>query len=709
MSTPKNLKTWYESFLPPLASADTPTSSRIIYAYSEAMIGFAAELTEDDLKYMEKKEGFLKAYPDQILPLLTTHTPDFMGLHIGDGLWKKSGMGKGVIIGVLDTGVSPGHPSFNDEGMLGPPSKWKGECNFKKLVCNKKLIGAKSFFRGQDTKVPPKDNNGHGSHTASTAAGNFVKNATVLGSGTGIAVGMAPRAHLAIYQVCGTYGCSQSDVLAGMDAAIGDGVDVLSLSLGGSSNPFYDDVIAIGAYNAVKKNVFISCAGGNAGPSVNTLSNEAPWILTVAAGTMDRKMKAVVKLGDGREFEGESAFQTTDLKASPLVYPGSCSYGLRDVKGKIVICDLSGPRVEMGDTVHNAHGVGMIIANQVTDGYTTLAEAHDLPASHVNYANASAIKSYIKETENATASISFKGTSVGISPAPTVAWFSSRGPSKQTQGILKPDILGPGVNILAAWPFQVGPNSKNHTGATFNVISGTSMSTPHLSGIAALVKSMHPDWSPASIKSAIMTTADIVDNNKKPFLDEKLEPAKYFATGAGHVNPSKAVDPGLIYDINLEEYVGLLCGIGYTNQEVGTITHEKIQCEKEKKLNEAELNYPSIISVAGSGKLDVQRTVTNVGEANAKYTVKIDMPKEVSVIVSPKVLEFSKGVKHVSSFVPIIRRPSSTLNSLKVGEAKPSSPIVPKLRDYSVSLELSTLSCVVRLYVSGRFKASYST
>ncbi|KAJ3680057.1 hypothetical protein LUZ60_016335 [Juncus effusus] len=648
MSTPKNLKTWYESFLPPLASTRTPTSSRIIYAYSEAMIGFAAKLTEDDLKYMEKKEGFLKAYPNQILPLLTTHTPDFMGLNIGNGLWKKSGMGKGVIIGVLDTGIWPGHPSFSDEGMISPPSKWKGECNFEKPICNKKIIGAKQFLGGRDTKAPPKDNNGHGSHTASTAAGNFVKNATLLGSGTGTAVGMAPRAHLSIYRVCDPFGCSQADILAGMDSAISDGVDVLSLSLGGASFPFYDDVIAIGAYNAVKKNVFISCAGGNSGPSVNTLCNEAPWILTVAAGTMDRKMKAVVKLGDGREFEGESAFQTTDVEASPLVYPThtGCSYGiLRDVEGKIVVCDRRGVklgRVEMGDAVRDAGGVGMILANQFEDGYTTYAEAHNLPASHVNYANVEAIKSYINQTENATASISFKGTCVGISPAPTIASFSSRGPSKQTQGILKPDILGPGVNILAAWPYTVGPNTTKYSGATFNIISGTSMSTPHLSGIAALIKSIHPYWSPTAIKSAIMTTADIVDNTKKPFLDEKLEPANYFATGAGHVNPSKAVDPGLIYDINLEDYVGLLCGLGYTNQEVGTITHEKIQCEKEKKLNEAELNYPSIISVAGSGKLDVQRTVTNVGEANVKYTVKIDMPKEVSVTVSPKVLEFSK-------------------------------------------------------------------
>nr|CAD1844560.1 unnamed protein product [Ananas comosus var. bracteatus] len=286
----EDLTNWYRSFLPPIPV--NVADSRLIYTYSTAIVGFAANLTEDEVRYVEKKEGALKVYPDRILPILTTRTPEFLGLQARHGFWDTNGMGKGVIVGVLDTGIKPGHPSFDDTGMPSPPPKWKGACEFEKRS-------------GED----PTDVVGHGTHTAGTAAGNFVKKANVLGNGNGTAVGMAPYAHLAIYKVCQSIGCLASDILAGMDAAIDDGVDVLSLSLGGDSLLFFNDVIAIGAFSAMEKGVFVSCAAGNSGPTNSTLSNEAPWVLTVGASSMDRKIKATVKLGNGQEVEGESAFQ----------------------------------------------------------------------------------------------------------------------------------------------------------------------------------------------------------------------------------------------------------------------------------------------------------------------------------------------------------------------------------------------------------------
>lgn len=230
-----------------------------------------------------------------------------------------------------------------------------------------------------------------------------------------------------------------------------------------------------------------------------------------------------------------------------------------------------------GAVVQSAGGAGMILMNQVFMGHNTFSQAHVLPASNVDYDAGSAIKTYINSTANPVARFSFEGTILGTTPAPSIVFFSSRGPNVQVPSVLKPDITGPGVNVLAAWPFQVGPPSAPVLpGATFfHMISGTSMSTPHLSGIAAAIKSKHPDWSAAAIKSAMMTTADITDRSGNPILDEQHTTANLFATGAGHVNPVKAADPGLVYDITPEDYIGYLCGV-YTSQEVSVIARRTI-------------------------------------------------------------------------------------------------------------------------------------
>lgn len=246
-----------------------------------------------------------------------TRTWDFGGI---------SSFGKGVIIGVLDTGIFPGHPSFSDEGVPPPPAKWKGKCEFNGTLCNNKLIGTRSFQNGGELLgTPPYDDVGHGTHTASTAAGNFVENAKALGNANGTAVGMAPLAHFAIYKVCSEQGCLESNILAALDTVIEDGVDVPSLSLGGFTAPFYEDSIALGAFTAIQKGILVSCSAANGGPFYGSLSNEAPWILTVGASTMDRSIRATAKLGNGEEYDGESLFQPKDFNSTllPLVYAGA--------------------------------------------------------------------------------------------------------------------------------------------------------------------------------------------------------------------------------------------------------------------------------------------------------------------------------------------------------------------------------------------------
>ncbi|KAI0488418.1 hypothetical protein KFK09_028249 [Dendrobium nobile] len=567
---------------------------------------------------MKAKPGFLFSTADTLVPLATTHTPEFLGLLSTagvkpEGLWSESDFGRGVIVAILDTGVMPNHPSFNDHGIGPPPEKWKGKCEFNASDCNNKIIGARAFLQGQTLgnnigdAGSPLDTVGHGTHTASTAAGTFVANASALGSAQGTAVGMAPNAHLAVYKVCTDFGCAYTDILAGIDAAIEEGADVLSLSLGGESMMFDLDPIAIGTFAAVEKGIFVSLAAGNSGPQHSSLSNEAPWMLTVGASTMDRAIQAKVKLGNGEEYEGESLYQT-DLMAGELlllVYPGASgslpakfcfnnSLNM-DVKGKIVICDRRDqmPRIQQGDVIKGAGGAGMILAAAQSDSYTTVAEAHVIPTSHVSYPAATKIKSYINTTGSPTATIIPQGTVIGFSSlhAPIMACFSSRGPSLQSKGILKPDIIGPGVSVLAGWPaLPIGPNNIP---ANFNMLSGTSMSTPHLSGIAALLKKANPTWSPAAIRSAIMTTAKNENTAGKPIQEEELNNADLFARGAGHVNPSNANNPGFVYDIQPSDYVAYLCGLNYNDTQVTVVTRRTVNCSTVDPIIDVELNYPT--------------------------------------------------------------------------------------------------------------------
>ncbi|KAF8032919.1 LOW QUALITY PROTEIN: hypothetical protein BT93_D1723 [Corymbia citriodora subsp. variegata] len=648
----EDLQSWYQSFLPQ-TTANSDETKCMVHSYKNAITGFAAKMTADEAKELLELDAVVSVKQEKIFSLHTTHPPSFLGLNRGAGLWKDSTLGKGVIIGLLDTGITPGHPSFNDKGMSSPPAKWKGKCAFNATSCNNKLIGARNFV---NSTSPPTDEDGHGTHTSSTAAGNFVKNADVLGQATGIAVGIAPRAHLAMYLVCSNVGCPESAILAAMDAAIEDGVDVLSLSLAVRLRSMPTQSLW-GAFSAIKRGIFVSCSAGNSGPINTSLSNEAPWILTVGASTIDRTVKATAKLGNDAEYDGESLFQPKDFgSAYPLVYAGAngnqisafCAEGsLRnlDVKGKVVLCDRGGgiDRIDKGQEVKDARGAAMILMNDQLNGYSMLADAHVLPATHIPYADGLKIKAYINSTSNPTATILFKGTIIGNSDAPAVTSFSSRGPSFESPGILKPDIIGPGVSILAAWPISLDNSST--TDATFNVISGTSMSCPHLSGIAALLKSSHPDWSPAAIKSAIMTTAYQMNLGSKPIIDETLLPADIFAVGAGHVSPPKADNPGLIYDIKPDDYIPYLCGLGYLDSDIETITQENTNCSQMKSIPEAQLNYPSFSIILGSSAQNYSRTVTNVGPADSSYTYKVDALAAVDVTVYPSEIKFSMAMQ----------------------------------------------------------------
>lgn len=697
---------WYDSSLRSVSD-----SAEILYSYNTVVHGFSTRLTEEEAEALEYQSGVLSVNPEVRYELHTTRTPEFLGLDKTDGLEPQSGTGTDVVVGVLDTGVWPERKSYNDAGFGPVPAGWKGTCHtgkdFNSSSCNRKLIGAQFFSKGYEASMgpieetresrSPRDNDGHGTHTSSTAAGNPVDTASLFGYASGTARGMAAKARVAVYKVCWTGGCFSSDILAGMEAAVSDGCHVLSLSLGGGSSDYYRDSVAIGAYSAMERGVLVSCSAGNAGPGSSTLSNVAPWITTVGAGTLDRDFPAYVILGNGKNYSGVSLYSGKPLPSSPLplIYAGNATNSSsgnlcmpntlipEKVAGKIVLCDRGiNARVQKGSVVNGAGGLGMVLANTAANGEELVADAHLIPATGVGEKAGDAIKSYLASNANPTATIQFGGTQVHIRPSPVVAAFSSRGPNTVTPEILKPDLIAPGVNILAAWSGAVGPTglSVDTRHVEFNIISGTSMSCPHVSGLAALIKSIHPDWSPAAVRSALMTTAYSSYSTGDGILDTATGTAATpFDIGAGHVDPPNAVDPGLVYDLTADDYLDFLCALNYTSFQIATVAkRSNYTCDSTKSYSLSNLNYPSFSAVfatengdgsgVASSTVKHVRTVTNVGPAGvykATTSAKVD-GGAVTVAVEPSELSFSKSGEK-KSFTVSFSAPSLPSGSTAFG------------------------------------------
>lgn len=669
---------WYDSSLKSVSD-----SAEMMYTYNNAVHGYSTRLTKQEAESLENQPGILSVMPEVIYELHTTRTPEFLGLDQNANLFPESKTASEVVVGVFDTGVWPESKSFDDSGLGPIPSSWKGECetgnNFNSSNCNRKLIGARFFSKGYVAALgpideskesnSPRDDDGHGTHTATTAAGSVVRDASLLGYAAGTARGMASSARVAVYKVCWTGGCFSSDILKGIDMAIADNVNVMSLSLGGGSSDYYRDNIAIGAFAAMQKSILVSCSAGNAGPSSFSLSNVAPWITTVGAGTLDRDFPASASLGNGLNYSGVSLFKGDPLpdKMLPFIYAGNATTATNGnlcmpgtlipdkVKGKIVLCDRGvNARVQKGSVVKAAGGVGMVLANAASNGDELVADAHLLPATAVTEKTGNIIKNYLFSESNPTATIIFQGTKVGIEPSPVVAAFSSRGPNSITPEILKPDIIAPGVNILAGWAGSVGPTglAEDSRRIEFNIISGTSMSCPHVSGLAALLKAAHGDWSPGAIRSALMTTAYSKYKTGKLMEDIATgKPSTPFDHGAGHVDPVSALNPGLVYDLTVDDYVGFLCAMKYTASEIKLVTRGNFTCDTSKQYSVNNLNYPSfaVSYQTGSGPISEEtttvkhtRTLTNVGLPGT-YKVSVTSPgKSVKITVEPESLTFDQ-------------------------------------------------------------------
>lgn len=625
----------------------------------------------------------LSVVPDQIVQLTTTHTPSFLGLSDRPaGLWRNTSYGSDIIIGVVDSGIWPESPSFNDQGLGSLPRNWRGFCqdgpDFPASQCNNKIIGARFFYKGYEAQYGPlngiksaRDENGHGTHCASIAAGSAVDNVGYKGYAVGEARGVALKARIAAYKIFwGTRSLgSVADILGAIDQAIDDGVDVISLSvsLRGSHPEYNRDQISIAAFRATQRGILFSASAGNSGPQPFTVSNVSPWMLTVAASSVDRQFSAHVVLGNGRVFKGSTLYDFRQLgnnsTSSLMLVTGQaggssyCAQGQLDrsiVYGKIVICEMSTSRDDMvakSLAVQQAGGRGMILIDHISNGEEVRAKPYIIPATIVTHSDGNNIKSYVYSTPIPTATIEFKGTVIGPSPsAPRLAAFSSRGPNQVTPQILKPDVTAPGLNILAAWKGQDINTRSDH----YSIQSGTSMACPHVSGLCALLRKAHPSWSPAAIKSAIMTTSYNYDNAGNHLMDLAFSrPSTPFVHGSGHVDPEKAVNPGLVYDLDTTDYVAFLCSIGYDYTSIYQFVQDPsmINCRTKPLPSPGDLNYPSFAAVFKSANDVVRytRVVKNVGSSvNAVYRVSVSAPPNVQVNVSPTTLKFSANKQKLS-------------------------------------------------------------
>nr|GMD00607.1 subtilisin-like protease SBT1.3 [Ipomoea batatas] len=716
---------WYSSLIKSVVfqqeqERESAEEERVIYSYQTAFHGVSAQLTEDEVQRLKKQNGVLAVFPETIYKLHTTRSPMFLGLYKkeAENLWGEKLYSNNVVVGVLDTGIWPESPSFNDTGMAAVPGNWKGACEtgrgFAKHHCNKKIVGARMFYHGYEAasgKIreleeykSPRDQDGHGTHTAATVAGSPVRQANLFGYAYGTARGMAPGARIAVYKVCWTGGCFSSDILSAVDRAVADGVNVLSISLGGGVSSYARDSLSIATFGAMEMGVFVSCSAGNGGPDPISLTNVSPWIATVGASTMDRDFPATVKLGTGKIITGASLYKGTRnlQKQYPLIYVGNSSAGptpsslclegtldRRAVAGKIVICDRGiSPRVQKGQVVKDAGGVGMILSNTAANGEELVADSHLLPAVGVGETAGNSIKNYVSGGRNPTATLAFLGTKTGIRPSPVVAAFSSRGPNFLTLEILKPDFVAPGVNILAAWTGDLGPSSlpTDQRRTNFNILSGTSMSCPHVSGIAALLKARHPDWSPAAIKSALMTTSYVHDNTFGSLKDAATRTnSTSYDHGAGHINPVKAANPGLIYDISPQDYFDFLCTQDLEPDQLAVFAKFSNRTCKHAISNPGDLNYPAISMIFPEdtrvSAVTLRRTVTNVGPPVSSYHVAITEFKGATVKIEPTRLNFTRKNQRLSYQITFTRKERQTAPEFghmiwKDGNHKVRSPII---------------------------------
>lgn len=623
------------------------SSKARLYDYTVAFNGVGAKLSADEAQALAKSSAVTGIFANEEQELTTNTSPGFLGLAGDGGVWDqlggtgRGGAGAGLVVGVVDTGVWPENPQvrFADSPKKRVPG-WAGTCEageqFSQQDCTDKLIGARYFTAGVGRKnIAPyefksaRDYNGHGTHTLTTAAGSPAE-AIVDGTSYGTVSGMAPAAYVASYKACwtdrgGDSGCASIDTVAAIDAAVADGVDAINFSIGAGSESSVLDPDEIAFLFAADAGVFVAASAGNEGPGASTTDHVSPWLTSVAASTF-KISEQVAQLGNGDRYVGASSTETlpatpavlsADVAASgadaleaSLCYPGTLDPAA--VASKVVVCDRGViARVDKSKAVEAAGGAGMVLVN--TSPNSLNADLHFVPSVHVDDVDGAAIKDYVATASNPTIAIVPVEPGESTTEVPDIAEFSSRGPSVTTGGdIVKPDIAAPGVDVLA------GISPVSDAGRMWDLLSGTSMASPHIAGISLLIQQEHPSWTPAMIKSALQTTAADTVSTTSPF-----------EQGAGLVQPDPAGDPGLVYDAGWSDWLAFIDGQGLDLDGVDPID--------ASDLNQATIGIGQL-----AGRQTVTRTVTNVGTGGT-YRATVQGLPGIDVNVSPGSLTLAPG------------------------------------------------------------------
>ncbi|PJJ73113.1 pre-peptidase [Diaminobutyricimonas aerilata] len=671
----------------------------IDYSYTLALNGFSADLTAEQAARLAADKNVAAVAPDEMLHVTeAVPSTEFLGLEGPEGVWAETGgvetAGEGVVVGVLDTGIAPENPSFAGDPLgtepgdapyrdgetitytKGDGDTFTGACQtgvqFTVDDCSTKIVGARYFLQGfgesnlgsveQGEYVSPRDGDGHGSHTGSTAVGNIDVPATVGGVEYDTITGVAPAAKIAAYKVCWSGpdpadtaddGCTTSDMLAAINQAVEDGVDVLNFSIGGGAAQTTISATDEAFLGAAAAGIFVAASAGNDGPGASTLDNASPWITTVAATTIP-SYEATATLGNGEKYAGLSITVDRTEGAEPLSGPlvtatsvavaGAvdarlCLPGTLDpalTEGKIVLCERGGnARAEKSQVVADAGGIGVLLVNPTPNSIDV--DLHAIPTIHLSDRYYAAVTAYA-QTPGATVTFTPGNQTDYTPPTPQVAGFSSRGPVlADGSDILKPDIAAPGVAILAAEANAEGEDPQ------WGFLSGTSMAAPHIAGLAALYLGERPDATPAEVKSALMTTAyDTVDENGEQFTDP-------FAQGAGHVDPTEFFEPGLVYQNGIGDWLAYIQGIGY---DAGV-----------DPIDPSNLNLASIAVGALTAAETVTRTVT--ATQSGTFTASVAGLEGIDVTVEPSTLEVVEGESY--DYTVTFNRTTAPLDEFSTG------------------------------------------
>jgi subtilisin family serine protease len=584
--------------------------------------------------------------------MLTDAGPGWIGAdEVWAGVDGVANRGEGVVVGVIDSGINRTHPAFAGVGPLdgfvhvNPRGRLFGLCAGTPTLCNSKLIGIHDFtlctgVHASSSCVDSESNtgldpDGHGSHVASTAVGNRLNATLQLSTGavTRSLSGVAPHANLIAYKACEeTEDCRFSWLLAAINQAVADGVDVINYSIGGPTSDPWTTTDAVAMLNAREAGVVVVVAGGNEGPRDATMSSpgDAPWVISAANSTHDRAIvNRLVDLSGGATAPpaggvllgvGSTAGYGPASIVVPLDFPG-CSIGsdidsppsgisnpwtTRVFNGEIVVCARgTQARVAKSNNVRLAGGGGMVLTNTALEGESVIADEHSIPSTHVGFEAATALRQWLSSGSGHRGRI--EGAQVRSEPqvADLLASSSSRGPSG-VAGILKPNVAAPGTAVLAA----------AGTGSGFAFLTGTSMATPHVAGAAALLLSAHPTWSVSDVESSLSTTALPVVRSS-----DGTRTADPFEQGGGRIDVPSALRAGLGFPLSTQALRDARPALGGQPRT---------------------LNQPALVDPRCLQRCSFARVVNDLA-GGGRWRVEAELPDGATATVTPAEFDLAAG------------------------------------------------------------------